>query len=660
MAQTLDMQQAQRSINTIRLLAADMVEQAQSGHPGTPMEAAPIAYLLYNRYMRYNPKNPDWAGRDRFILSCGHASALLYSMLHLSGYDLALDDLRNFRQLGSPTAGHPEFGHAPGIETTTGPLGQGISVGVGMAMGARFLQQRVSNELFDYTIYGLCSDGDLMEGVASEAASLAGHLCLGNLVYLYLDNKITIEGDTDLAFTEEVATRFLSYGWQVQHVEGENVRDLDRAIAKAKQSPRPSLIIARSHIGYGAPNKQDSHDAHGAPLGAEELKLTKQFFGRDPQASFVVPADVSAHMGEAVKRGAELEAAWQKAFDHELKENPTLVAWQQAAQGELPAGWDDLPRFATGEKLATRQASGKTLNALAGKLPFLLGGSADLGPSNNTTLNGEESFTPDSVGRNIHFGVREHGMGAVLNGLAHTPGLIPFGGTFMIFADYMRPPMRLAAMMGLRTIYVLTHDSIGLGEDGPTHQPIEQLPNLRAVPNMSVIRPGDANETVEAWKAAIANCHGPTALILTRQGLPTLDREIFGAAEGLHQGGYVLAKEQGTLQAIIIASGSEIPLAIAAHKQLQQEGVSTRVVSLPCWEFFEKQTQAYRDQVLPPECQNRVAVEAASTFGWERYVGFNGRIIGMQSYGASAPAEQLMEKFGFTVANVVAKVNVGL
>ena len=649
----IDMQKAQRAIDTIRLLAADMVEQAQSGHPGTPMEAAPIAYLLYHRHMRHNPNNPDWQGRDRFILSCGHASALLYSMLHLSGYELSLDDLKNFRQIDSPTAGHPEFGHAPGIETTTGPLGQGISVGVGMAMGARFLQQRVSPELFDYRIYGLCSDGDLMEGVGAETASLAGHLRLGNLVYLYLDNKITIEGDTDLAFSEEVATRYLSYGWHVQHVEGENVQDLDRAIEKAKQSPRPSLIIARSHIGFGAPNKQDSHDAHGAPLGADELKLTKQFFGRDPEATFAVPADVAEHMGEAVKRGAALEEEWQKAFAGAAQNNQPLAAWQKAAAGELPQGWDDLPGFAAGEKLATRQASGKTLNALAAKLPFLLGGSADLGPSNNTTLNQEDSFTPCSVGRNIHFGVREHGMGAIMNGLAHTPGLIPFGGTFMIFADYMRPPMRLAAMMGLQTVYVFTHDSIGLGEDGPTHQPIEQLPNLRAVPNLTVIRPCDANETVAAWQAAIANRRGPTALILTRQGLPTLDRSQYAAAQELHKGGYVLAGEQGDLQAIIIASGSEIPLALGAREQLESQGIGTRVVSLPSWELFEQQDQAYRDQVLPAACLNRVAVETASPFGWERYVGLNGKTIGMQGYGASGPAEQLMEKFGFTVENVV-------
>jgi transketolase len=656
MPQTLDLQQARKSIDTIRLLAADMVERANSGHPGTPMEAAPIAYLLYRRHLRYNPKNPDWAGRDRFILSCGHASALLYSMLHLTGYDLTLDDLKNFRQVGSPTAGHPEFSHAPGIETTTGPLGQGISVGVGMAMGGRFLRERVNAELFDYTIYGLCSDGDLMEGVSAETASLAGHLGLGNLVYLYLDNKITIEGDTDLAFSEEVGTRYLSYGWDVQHVEGENIVDLDRAIAKARQSARPSLIIARSHIGFGAPNKQDSQDAHGAPLGAAELASAKQFFGRDPQASFSVPDDVAAHMSEAVARGAELEQSWQQAFDRVLARDDSLKAWQQAAAGELPQGWDELPAFPAGEKLATRQASGKTLNALAAKMPFLLGGSADLGPSNNTTLKGEASYTPASVGRNIHFGVREHGMGSILNGLAHTPGLLPFGGTFMIFADYMRPPIRLAAMMGLRAVYVLTHDSIGLGEDGPTHQPIEQLPNLRAVPNLTVIRPGDANEALEAWKAAIANQTGPTALILTRQGLPTLDRDRFAPADGLQQGGYVLSPENGELQAIIIASGSEVELALGAQQQLQQEGLGVRVVSLPSWELFEQQPQQYRDQVLPPACTRRVAIEAASTFGWERYVGLNGKVIGMRSYGASGPAAQLMEKFGFTVANLVATV----
>jgi transketolase len=653
---SFDRDLARASIDTIRLLAADMVEQAQSGHPGTPMEAAPIAYLLYTRHLRHNPANPAWPGRDRFVLSCGHASALLYSMLHLTGYDLSLDDLKNFRQLGSPTAGHPEFGHAPGIETTTGPLGQGIAVAAGMAMGSRFLQKRVSKALFDYHVYALCSDGDLMEGVAAEAASLAGHLRLGNLICLYLDNKITIEGDTDLAFTEDVGTRFLSYGWQVLRVEGENVAEIDRAIAKAKHSPRPSLIIARSHIGFGAPTKQDSHDSHGAPLGSNELQATKRAFGRDPEASFAIPGEVAAHMAAAKSRGAELEATWQRAFQQEVAGNQTLAEWQIIAAGKLPAGWDSLPEFKPGEKLATRQASGKTLNALADKLPFLLGGSADLGPSNNTTLTDESSFTACTVGRNIHFGVREHAMGAFMNGLAHTPGLIPFGGTFLIFADYMRPPMRLAAMMGLGTIYVFTHDSIGLGEDGPTHQPIEQIPNLRAVPNLAVIRPGDASETAEAWKAAIANRQGPTALILSRQALPTLDRNQYAPAAGLHRGGYVLAREEGELQGIIIASGSEVALALAAREQLQQEGIGTRVVSLPCWELFEQQSGAYRDEVLPPACTARVAVEAASPFGWERYVGSGGRVLGMTGFGASGPAGKLMAHFGFTAGNVAQQV----
>jgi len=656
MSETLNLDQARASVDTIRLLAADMVEQANSGHPGTPMEAAPIAYLLFRRHMRHNPANPNWAGRDRFVLSCGHASALLYSMLHLCGYGLSLDDLKNFRQLGSPTAGHPEFGHAAGIETTTGPLGQGMSVGIGMAMGARFLQDQVDRELFDYNIYCLCSDGDLMEGVAAEAASLAGHLQLGNLVYLYLDNKITIEGDTQLAFSEDVATRFLSYGWHVQRVEGENLLEIDAALERAKQVDRPSLIIARSHIGFGAPNKQDTAGAHGAPLGAEELRLTRQAFGRDPEASFLIPDEVADHMAATVSRGNELEKSWSAAFQKQVKTNQALAEWQLVAEGDLPAGWDELEPFAAGDKLATRQASGKVLNALADKLPFLLGGSADLGPSNNTTLKDEASFALGRTGRNIHFGVREHAMGAILNGLAHTPGLIPFGGTFLIFADYMRPPMRLAAMMGLRTIYVLTHDSIGLGEDGPTHQPIEQLANLRAVPNLTVIRPGDANETLEAWKAAINNQYGPTVLALTRQGVPTLDREDYAGAEGLHKGGYILAPETGELQAIIIASGSEVGPALEAQQALQGKGIAVRVVSLPSWELFEKQDQTFRDQVLPPSCTARVAVEAGSTFGWERYVGTAGRTIGMRGFGSSAPGGVLMEYFGFTPENIAQTV----
>jgi transketolase len=654
-----DPQLARHAIDTIRLLAADAVEAANSGHPGTPMEAAPIAYLLYSRHLRHNPKNPRWPGRDRFILSCGHASALLYSILHLTGYDLPLADLQRFRQIGSLTPGHPEYGHTPGVETTTGPLGQGFAVGVGMAMGSRFLSGEVDSGLFDYRIYALCSDGDLMEGVASEAASLAGHLRLGNLIYLYLDNRITIEGGTDLSFSEEVATRFLAYGWQVQHVEGENLPEIDGALEAAKGDPRPSLIIARTHIGQGAPHKQDSAEAHGAPLGAEELRLTKAAFGCDPDLSFVVPAAVREHLGAAVSRGAELERQWWDELGRRQDLDPTPFApWQGAREGELPAGWDqDLPGFSPGSgAMATRKASGLALNALAGRIPFLLGGSADLAPSNNTALTGEASFAPGRSGRNIHFGVREHAMGAILNGLAHTDGLIPFGGTFLIFSDYMRPPIRLAAMMGLAPIYVFTHDSIGLGEDGPTHQPVEQLTALRAIPGLTVIRPADANETVEAWRAAISNRRGPTALVLSRQNLPLLDRGIFAPASGLRRGGYVLAAEKGGLQGIVIASGSEVQLALAARELLQKEGIGVRVVSLPSWELFETQDRPYRESVLPPSCPLRVAVEAASPLGWDRYVGDRGAVIAMAGYGASAPAAALFENFGFTAAAVAERV----
>jgi transketolase len=651
-----DLPVVRETINTIRLLAADAVEQARSGHPGTPMEAAPIAYLLYSHHLRHNPHNPEWPGRDRFVLSCGHASMLLYSALHLSGYDLSLEDLKAFRQLGSRTPGHPEFGHTPGVETTTGPLGQGFAVGVGMAMGGRFLAEQVDTDLFAYRIFVLCSDGDLMEGVASEAASLAGHLRLGNLICVYLDNHITIEGGTDLAFSEDVATRFLAYDWHVQRVEGENLQQVDAAIERAKKDPRPSLIIARTHIAQGAPNKQDSPEAHGAPLGPEELRLTKQAYGRDPEASFVVPAEVADHMGEAKARGEELERRWRERLAERGHIKP-LQAWQAVLQG-LPDGWQAcLPEFGPADgPMATRKASGLVLNALAPHLPLLLGGSADLAPSNNTTLTGEAAFRPGASGRNIHFGVREHAMGAVLNGLAHTPGLIPYGGTFLVFSDYMRPPIRLAAMMGLAPIYVFTHDSIGLGEDGPTHQPVEHLAALRAVPNLQVIRPCDANETAAAWQVAIADRTRPTALILTRQNLPVLDRSRLAAADGLAQGGYILAREEGPLAAVVLASGSEVPLALAARELLQGEGIPTRVVSLPCWELFEGQPAVYREEVLPESCKVRVAVEAASALGWERYVGRRGEILAMNSYGASAPVDRLMAHFGFTAERVAEAV----
>jgi len=656
-SEPIDLSLAKESVDTIRLLAADAVEQAQSGHPGTPMEAAPIAYLLYTRHLRHAPQQPDWPGRDRFILSCGHASALLYSMLHLTGYDLSLDEIKAFRQFGSRTPGHPEFGHTPGVETTTGPLGQGFAVGVGMAMGARFLKEQVDQELFDYRIYSLCSDGDLMEGVAAEAASLAGHLRLGNLVYLYLDNHITIEGDTSLAFSEETATRFLAYGWQVLRVEGENLREIDAAIACAKEDPRPSLIVARTHIGQGAPNKQDSSAAHGAPLGSEELRLTKQALGRNPEQSFQVSKAVFEHMSSAAERGAVLVQEWQAQLDTRQNE-PRLAHWRQGVEKGLPDDWQQwLPVFdPDAGSMATRKASGLVLNALAPHLPLLMGGSADLAPSNNTTLTDEAAFRPGASGRNIHFGVREHAMGAILNGLSHTPGLIPFGGTFLIFSDYMRPPIRLAAMMGLAPIYVFTHDSIGLGEDGPTHQPVEQLAALRAIPQLRVIRPADANETVVAWQVALAERQRPTALALSRQNLPIVDRNRYGAAEGVARGGYVLAPEEGTLQILLIASGSEVTLILEAREALQQQGIATRVVSLPCWELFDEQPLGYRHEVLPPSCSVRLAVEAASAFGWERYVGEGGGILAIDGFGASAPAEQLMEHFGFTVDQVVIRV----
>jgi transketolase len=642
------------SIDTIRLLSADAVEKANSGHPGTPMEAAPIAYLLLKKHMRFNPTNPDWAGRDRFILSCGHASALIYSMLHLSGYDLSLNDIKNFRQFGSKTAGHPEFGHTPGVETTTGPLGQGVAVAVGMAMGAQFLAQQVDAELFDYRTWVVCSDGDLMEGVSAEAASLAGHLKLGQLTYLYLDNKITIEGETSLAFSEDVGARYLAYGWHVERVEGENLDEIDAAIERAKNDPRPSLIIARTHIGFGAPNKQDTSGAHGAPLGSEELTLTKQGFGRKGDEAFVVPAAVAAHMAECKVRGAELEQAWQAKLEQK-KDSATLQAWLRAAAGELPQGWEKaLPVYMPedGAK-ATRQASGAAINALAEQIPFLIGGSADLAPSNNTNIKSAGSWLPGQSDRNIHYGIREHAMGSIMNGLCHTPGLIPFGGTFFVFADYMRPSIRMAALMGLAPIYVMTHDSIGLGEDGPTHQPVEHLASLRAMPNVTVIRPADANETSEAWKAALMNRQGPTVLVLSRQGLPTVDRQQFAAASELQRGAYVLSPERSQLQLTLIATGSEVQHAMKAQDVLQQEGVGVRVVSMPSWELFEAQSAEYREQVLPAACRKRIAMEAGSGFGWERYVGQEGSIIAMSSFGASAPANELMEHFGFTAENLI-------
>ncbi|HZT99605.1 MAG TPA: transketolase [Ktedonobacteraceae bacterium] len=648
----------QLSINTIRTLAMDGVQKANSGHPGTAMALAPLTYLLWTRFLRYNPRNPSWANRDRFILSAGHASMLLYSMLYLTGYDLPLEELKNFRQWGSHTAGHPEHGHTPGVETTTGPLGQGFGNGVGMAIAERFRASRYNRPdytLLDHYTYAIVSDGDLMEGVASEAASIAGFLKLGKLIYFYDDNHITIEGSTNLAFGEDVGRRFEGYHWHVQHVADVNdLAALEQAILAAQADERPSLIIVRTHIGYGSPNKQDSSKAHGEPLGAEEVILTKRNLGWPSEEPFYVPEEALAYYRKAVERGAALEQEWQERFNAYATAYPELATqWQQELNGQLPTGWDsDIPTFAAGESLASRAAAGKVLSAIAPKLPNLIGGSADLAPSTNTYVKGLGDFGPEENGRNMHFGIREHGMGSVMNGIALYGGLIPFGATFLIFSDYMRPPIRLAALMGLKTIYVFTHDSIGLGEDGPTHQPIEQLAALRAIPGLTVLRPGDANETAEAGRIAISH-QGPVALALTRQGLPTLDRSQLGAASNVAKGGYVLLESEGAAQLILIATGSEVSLALDAAKKLQQEGIAVRVVSMPSWELFEEQSEEYKEAVLPKSVTARLAIEAASPMGWERYVGTEGATITLNHFGASAPAKILFQQFGFSVDNVV-------
>lgn len=648
----------QLSINTIRTLAMDGVQKANAGHPGTAMALAPLAYLLWTRFMRYNPRNPSWANRDRFILSAGHASMLQYSMLYLTGYDLPLEELKNFRQWGSRTAGHPEYGHTPGVETTTGPLGQGFGNGVGMAIAERFRAShynRPDHTLLDHYIYAIVSDGDLMEGISAEAASVAGFLKLGKLIYFYDDNKITIEGSTSLAFSEDVGRRFEGYHWHVQHVADINdLAALEQAILAAQADERPSLIIVRSHIAYGSPNKQDTAEAHGSPLGAEEVILTKRNLGWPSEEPFYVPEEVLAHYRQAIERGAAQEQEWQERFKAYSAAYPELAAqWQQELSGQLPEGWDSkIPTFAAGEAVASRAASGKVLNAIASQLPNLIGGSADLAPSTSTYMKGLGDFGPEENGRNMHFGIREHAMGSILNGMALYGGLIPFGATFLIFSDYMRPPIRLAALMGLKTIYVFTHDSIGVGEDGPTHQPIEQLAALRAIPGLTVLRPADANETAEAWRVAISH-HGPVALALTRQGLPTLDRTELAPAGNVAKGGYVLLESEGAPQLLLIATGSEVSLALDAAKKLRQEGIAVRVVSMPSWELFEEQSEEYKEAVLPKNVTARLAIEAASPMGWERYVGTEGATITLDHYGASAPAKVLFQQFGFTVDNIL-------
>ncbi len=645
-------------INTIRMLSADGVEKARSGHPGLPMGSAAAAYVLWTRFLKHDPGRPDWPDRDRFVLSAGHGSMLLYSLLHLTGYDLPEEELRSFRQWGSRTPGHPEYGHTPGVETTTGPLGQGLANAVGMAMAERFLAARFNrpgHEIVDHTTYVLAGDGDLMEGLTHEASSLAGHLQLAKLICLYDDNRITIDGSTDLSFTEDREERYRAYGWHVQRVEDGNDLDaLEQALRAARaEEQRPSFIAVRTHIGFGSPNKQDRASAHGEPLGEEELRLTKENLGWPAEPPFHFPDRAREHLGEAVERGRAWSAGWESRLESYRNAFPDLAdEWDRWMQRELPDDLDDLiPVFAPDAKgTATRAASGQVLNAVAPRMENLIGGSSDLSPSNKTVVKDASMFQAGQYhGRNIHFGVREHGMGAIMNGLALHGGLIPYGGTFLIFSDYMRPSIRLAALMNVQVVYVMTHDSIGLGEDGPTHQPIEQLAGLRAIPGLSVIRPCDANETAEAWRAALRRQDGPTLLSLTRQGVPTLDRARLAPAQGLHRGAYVLQDPRdGGPDCLLLASGSEVHTALAAAERLEQAGRKPRVVSMPSWDLFEEQPEAYRNEVLPPEVTARVAVEAGATLGWHRYTGDRGRVVGIDRFGASAPSKVLYERLGIT------------
>ncbi|MBN1135650.1 MAG: transketolase [Anaerolineae bacterium] len=652
----------QLSINTLRFLSADAVQHAKSGHPGLPMGAAPLAYAIWTRHLRHNPADPAWANRDRFVLSGGHGCMLLYSLLYLSGYDLPLEELKRFRQWGSLTPGHPEYGLTPGIETTTGPLGQGFANGVGMAIAEAHLAQvfnRPGHEIIDHYVYAIVTDGDLMEGVASEAASLAGHLRLGKLIYLYDDNQISIEGSTDLAFTEDRGKRFGAYGWHVLRVEdGLDVEAIHRAIQKAKADLRPSLIMVRTTIGYGLPSRAGTAQAHGEPPGDAELNGAKERLGWPVEPRFYVPDEVLAFFRQAVVLGAEEEKAWQQKFEAYRTAHPDLAAeLERRLAGHLPEDWaEGLPEFPPDEKgLATRAASGKVLNALAGRLPELVGGSADLAPSTKTWIADSPAFTIDGrEGRNFHFGVREHGMGAVVNGMAYHGGVIPFGATFMVFSDYMRPAIRIAAISHLGSIWVFTHDSIGVGEDGPTHQPVEHLAALRAMPNLVTLRPADANEVREAWKIAIENRQRPTALALTRQPLPTLDRTLFAPAEGVKRGAYVLADlGGGKPQIILMASGSEVSLIVQAGQRLAEQKVAVRLVSFPSWELFAEQEPTYQDGVLLPEVEARLAVEAGVSQGWHRWVGSRGRVLGLDRYGASAPAKVVFENLGFAADRIV-------
>jgi transketolase len=672
----------QLCINTIRTLSLDAVQKAESGHPGLPLGTAPLAYVLWTRFMRHNPRNPKWENRDRFLLSAGHGSMLLYSLLYLTGYDLSLDELKHFRQWGSKTPGHPEYGLTPGVEITTGPLGQGFANGVGMAIGGAHLAARFNQPEFavaDHFIYAIVSDGDLMEGVSSEAASLAGHLKLGKLIYLYDDNHVTIEGFTSLAFSEDVPKRFESYGWHTATVaDGNDLDAIDAAIREAQAvTDRPSLISVKTTIGFGMPTA-GTRKAHSDAPGADAVRETKRHLGWPEDKEFYVPDEALAHFREAIEQGAQHEAEWQELVARYTEQHPELGhAWRSVTSGDLPADWEShLPTFADAKPMATRVASGEVINALAPHLPMLIGGSADLGPSNNTDIKEGGSFAATSYdGRTLHWGIREHAMGSTMTGISLNGGLIPYGGTFMCFSDYMRPAIRLAALSEVQAIYVFTHDSIGLGEDGPTHQPVEHLAALRAIPNLYVIRPADPHEVREAWRLAILRRHAPTVLALTRQKLSLVDRSVYSSAEGLRRGGYILAeaREQASVmsdsddtltdavaagnnvapQLILIATGSEVPLALKARLVLQQEGIPTRVVSMPCCELFAEQSDEYRDEVLPPAVTARLAIEAGVRQGWDRYVGLQGDVICLDRFGASAPVNDVMRELGFNVENVL-------
>tara|TARA_B100001964_G_scaffold210352_1_gene244616 strand:+ start:561 stop:2567 length:2007 start_codon:yes stop_codon:yes gene_type:complete len=654
----------QQAVDAIRILSMDAVQQANSGHPGTPMALAPVGYVLFHKHLRHNPSDPLWLDRDRFVLSVGHASMLIYSLLHLSGYDLSEEDIRNFRQWGSPTAGHPEYGHAPGIETTTGPLGQGVANSVGLALAECWLAKRYNrpgHEVVDHFTYALCSDGDMMEGVSHEAAAIAGHQKLGKLIWIFDDNRITIDGGTELSSSTNQAKRFEAYGWHVTHVsDGNDLEEIDRAIIEAKrESERPSLIVVRTAIGYGSPGKAGTSAAHGAPLGQDEIIKTKENLGYPSLEPFYVENSTREHWAACLENGRKLQEDWQKRFSLYQEQAPDFSAeFLQVMSGELPEDWDEnIPNLTAAENEdATRGWSGKVLQGVASGLPNLIGGSADLAGSNKTTIKGADNLLSSSPGgRNIHYGIREHAMASIMNGMALHGGIRPFGGTFLIFSDYMRPAIRLAALMGQSVIYVFTHDSIGLGEDGPTHQPVEQLAALRAVPNLCDLRPGDAAETEIAWRVAIERTEGPSFLALTRQKVVLLDRRgMLAGAEGLRRGGYVLAEAaNGTPEVILIASGSELGIILEARERLEAEGTPTRVVSLPSWYLFGRQEKDYRDSVLPPAISKKVSVEAASTFGWTRWVGASGSSLGLDHFGASAPSDILFEKFGFTVEDVV-------